>query len=231
MKALDQSAGEISKVTEMIKLIAMQTNLLALNATIEATSAGEAGKGFAVVANEIKELANQSGKSAEDIARMVEGIQGNTRGAVAVIQEVADTIETINTASDRIFKAVDAESRSAAASAEKLNAAGQGVGHIAQSITEVAKGATDMSRNASEAAKAANDVSHNASEAARGVGETVQQHQGRQRGDEAKHGECPTGQSGGNPPPDDLGQTRTNRAPVPNWRRARLGSVPHSDGE
>lgn len=172
MKTLDQSAAEIGKVTEMIKLIAMQTNLLALNATIEATSAGEAGKGFAVVAHEIKELANQSGKAAEDIARMIEGIQSNTRGAVSVIQEIAETIQSINTGSDRIARAVDAESRLAAANGEKLTAAGQGVEHIALSITEVAKGATDMSRNASEAAKAANDVSHNASEAAHGVRET-----------------------------------------------------------
>ena len=82
----NRSAGEVGKVTEMIKLIAMQTNLLALNATIEATSAGEAGKGFAVVANEIKELANQSGKAAEDIARMIEGMQANTREAVGVMQ-------------------------------------------------------------------------------------------------------------------------------------------------
>ena len=99
MNALDRSAGEVGKVTEMIKLIAMQTNLLALNATIEATSAGEAGKGFAVVANEIKELANQSGKAAEDIARMIEGMQANTREAVGVIQRVAETITAINTAS------------------------------------------------------------------------------------------------------------------------------------
>jgi methyl-accepting chemotaxis protein len=172
MKDLDHSAGEIGKVTEMIKLIAMQTNLLALNATIEATSAGEAGKGFSVVAHEIKELANQSGKAAEDIGRMIEGIQGSTRGAVSVIGEVAQTIQTINTATDRISKAVDAETRSAAQSAEKLHAAGQGVSHIALSITEVAKGATDMSRNAGEAARAATEVSHNASEAARGVSET-----------------------------------------------------------
>ena len=171
MTALDRSAGEISKVTEMIKLIAMQTNLLALNATIEATSAGDAGKGFAVVANEIKQLANQSGKAAEDIARMIEGIQGNTRSAVSVIEEVAETISAINTASDRIFRAIDTQTKIATDSADKLHAAGQGVGHIAQSINEVSKGTNDMSRNASEAAKAATDVSHNASEAARAVRE------------------------------------------------------------
>jgi methyl-accepting chemotaxis protein len=171
MTALDRSAGEISKVTEMIKLIAMQTNLLALNATIEATSAGDAGKGFAVVANEIKQLANQSGKAAEDIARMIEGIQGNTRSAVSVIEEVAETISAINTASDRIFRAIDTQTKIATESGEKLHAAGQGVEHIALSINEVSKGTNDMSRNASEAAKAATDVSHNASEAARAVRE------------------------------------------------------------
>lgn len=171
MSALDRSAGEIGKVTEMIKLIAMQTNLLALNATIEATSAGEAGKGFAVVANEIKQLANQSGKAAEDIARMIEEIQSNTRGAVSVIEGVAGTISTINTSADRIFKAVETQTYAAAESAQKLNAAGKGVTHIAQSITEVKKGTNDMSRNASEAAKAATDVSQNASEAARAVRE------------------------------------------------------------
>ncbi len=169
MHTLDRAAGEINKVTEMIKLIAMQTNLLALNATIEAASAGEAGKGFAVVANEIKELANQSGKAAEDIARMIEGIQTNTRGAVAVIQEVAATIQEVNTANTRISQATEEQTQLANASAVKLDAAGKGVGQIAQSITEVAKGANDMSRNASEAAKAASDVSYNASEAARAV--------------------------------------------------------------
>ncbi|MGE3780071.1 MAG: methyl-accepting chemotaxis protein, partial [Pirellulaceae bacterium] len=178
MKALDRSASEIGKVTEIIKLIAMQTNLLALNATIEATSAGEAGKGFAVVANEIKELAGQSGKAADDIARMIEEIQGNTREAVTVIQRVAETITTINTASDRISKAVEQQSRSATASAANLDSAGQGVAHIAASIAEVAKGTNEMSRNCSEAAKAATDVSQNAAEAAGGAREIAGNVQG-----------------------------------------------------
>lgn len=169
MQLLDRSAGEINKVTEMIKLIAMQTNLLALNATIEAASAGEAGKGFAVVANEIKELAHQSAKAAEDIARMIEGIQGNTREAVGVIQNVSAKVDEISQSSERIRKAMESQTRSAAESATRLDAASQGVEHIATSIAEVAKGANDASRNASEAAKAASDVSHNAAEAARSV--------------------------------------------------------------
>ncbi|MFO0896073.1 MAG: methyl-accepting chemotaxis protein [Pirellulales bacterium] len=169
MQALDRAAHEISKVTEMIKLIAMQTNLLALNATIEATSAGEAGKGFAVVADEIKELAGQSGKAAQDIAHMIEGIQSSTREAVGVIDQVAETITAINTASERISAAVERQSQVAQQSAGNLEAASKGVGHIAQSIAEVAKGASDMSRNAGDASHAAGDVAHNASEAARAV--------------------------------------------------------------
>jgi methyl-accepting chemotaxis protein len=167
MNALSRAASEINKVSEVIKMIALQTNLLALNATIEATSAGEAGKGFAVVANEIKELANQSGKAAEDITRKIEGVQESTHGAVEVIREVAQIIDTINTSTGRTSEAVEKQTRAANNISSNVAEASKGVEHIATSIAEVSKGATDMSRNASEAAKGANDVSHNATEAAK----------------------------------------------------------------
>ncbi|HKI34144.1 MAG TPA: methyl-accepting chemotaxis protein [Gemmataceae bacterium] len=166
MRQLDRAAGEINKVTEVIKMIALQTNLLALNATIEATSAGEAGKGFAVVANEIKELANQSARSAEDIARKIEGVQGSTREAVAIIQSVAGVIAEINESAARASEAVDRQTATANKVAADVGEARQSVEHIAHSIAEVAKAATDMSRNAAEGAKAATDVSRNAAEAA-----------------------------------------------------------------
>jgi methyl-accepting chemotaxis protein len=167
MKTLDHSAGEINKVTEMIKMIALQTNLLALNATIEATSAGEAGKGFAVVASEIKELANQSGRAAEDIARKIEVMQTSTREAVAVIQNVASIIQDINTSAGRISRSVELQTDNAGTISRNIREASKGVGDIARSIAEVAKGATDMSRNAGDAASGATDMSRNASEAAR----------------------------------------------------------------
>jgi methyl-accepting chemotaxis protein len=167
MKQLHHAAGEINKVTEVIKTIALQTNLLALNATIEATSAGEAGKGFAVVANEIKELAHQSARSAEDIARKIEGVQASTRDAVGVIQGVAGVIDEINVSAGKTSEAVARQTETAHEVATDVGEARKSVEHIAHSIAEVAKGANDMSRNAAEAAKAATDVSHNAAEAAR----------------------------------------------------------------
>ncbi len=169
---LNRSGAEISKVTETIKMIALQTNLLALNATIEATSAGEAGRGFAVVAHEIKELANQSAKAAEDIARKIEGVQDDTRKAVQVIQNVSQVIKDINHASGRISSSVERQTRAAAMISQNVSEADQGVSDIARSIAEVAKAAGDMSRNVAEAARGATEVSRNvgeAAQAARGI--------------------------------------------------------------
>lgn len=172
MRQLDQAAGEITKVTEIIKSIALQTNLLALNATIEATSAGEAGKGFAVVAGEIKELANQSGQSAEEIARKIETVQGKTREAVKIIEDVARFVSELNVSAGRISEVVDLQTRTADRIMGDVVHMRKGVADIARSIAEVAKGANDVSGNTSEAAKAATDVSANASEAAQAA-ETI----------------------------------------------------------
>ena len=167
MRQLDQAASEITKVTEVIKSIALQTNLLALNATIEATSAGEAGKGFAVVASEVKELASQSAHSAKEIARKIESVQTSTRDAVKVIENVAQFVDQVNVTAVRISDAVDGQTQTAGQIVTAVATARQGVESIARSIAEVGKGATDVSRNTAEAATAATDVSRNASEAAK----------------------------------------------------------------
>ena len=88
----DESARNINKAVEMIKGIAEQTNLLSLNASIEAARAGETGKGYAVVANEIRILAEESSKSAEEIEKIVKILIANVADSVNKMQEVSRNV-------------------------------------------------------------------------------------------------------------------------------------------
>ena len=74
MSQTAQVVQDITKAAKAIISIASQTNMLALNASIEAARAGEAGKGFVVVANNIKDLAADSNKAAEQITSMLNTI-------------------------------------------------------------------------------------------------------------------------------------------------------------
>ncbi len=159
MGKLGVAAKEIGQVTDVIKRIADKTNLLALNATIEAASAGEAGKGFAVVAGEIKELANQSSQSADDIARRIEGIQSGTTNAVKVINNVSGIITKINTSIDEIASSVKQQTEASNEIANNAGQANTGAKQLVGSIGEVAKAARASAQNAENVAQGIKSVS------------------------------------------------------------------------
>ncbi|WP_434629987.1 methyl-accepting chemotaxis protein [Chromobacterium sp. CV08] len=94
LASLEQRSQEISKITNVISDIADQTNLLALNAAIEAARAGEQGRGFAVVADEVRKLAERTGKATVEISEMVENILGETGKAVGNMQRTVSAVDT-----------------------------------------------------------------------------------------------------------------------------------------
>jgi len=97
-KAIDQSKAveRIQLLSDAILTISSKTNLLALNATIEASHAGNAGTGFAVVAGEIKNLAQNSKQTVNEIKvvtkLIVESVQILSESAEQVLRFLEDKV-------------------------------------------------------------------------------------------------------------------------------------------
>lgn len=102
-KAIEDSKSveRVNELTGEILNISSQTNLLALNASIEAARAGEAGKGFAVVADEIRQLADSSRDTANNIQAINEHVTS------AVFQLIDNSNKIINYIEETILADYD----------------------------------------------------------------------------------------------------------------------------
>jgi len=145
--------NQINKIVAIITGIAQRTNLLALNASIEAARAGEMGKGFTIVAEEIRKLADNTSKSANQISELVKPFEKESEGVLSSIKESMLGIEEnrtdvgiiINSLENIVKNVADVSSKvddiarlsqDQTYLADKIVASSESVGKIAQHHTE-----------------------------------------------------------------------------------------------
>ncbi len=152
MQAVNTSMEEISGTSEAmtniistIEEIAFQTNLLALNAAVEAARAGDAGKGFAIVAEEVRNLAQRSGKAAKENAILVD----STR------QRISSTTDLVKTA-DQVFVEMQENLVKVSSLVEEISVSSQeqahGIDSVNSSIHQLSSGISTTATNAKEMA-------------------------------------------------------------------------------
>lgn len=150
MARIDETSKKIGNIISEIEDIASQTNLLSLNASIEAARAGEAGRGFAVVADQIRQLAEQTTKSAVDTRDLIEGAlqeiaEGNTAAdhAAESIGNVVNGIQQIAESSKHISDVAKTQ-------ANAMDQAEQGVNQISEVVQSNSASAEETSATSQE---------------------------------------------------------------------------------
>jgi methyl-accepting chemotaxis protein len=155
VQRLGEASTGIGDVIQVITSIAAQTNLLALNATIEAARAGDAGKGFAVVAGEVKDLAQESARAAEEVSRRIERIQSETESAITEIADIGTSIGRVNELQNMIAASVEEQATTSNEMARNISLAAEGASEISNGITSVADASRSSTKDVEETERAA----------------------------------------------------------------------------
>ncbi len=171
LSRLNESSQAIGNVVEVITTIAQQTGLLALNATIEAARAGETGRGFAVVAGEVRDLAQGTAESTEDIVAQVASIQQDTATAIGAISQIIEIVSRLGGHQTNVAAAMEVQTATTNDMSRTITSAAQDTGEIATSVSQIAGGTQATTDEVGEARRAAEHLA----EMSRGLRELVGQ--------------------------------------------------------
>lgn len=168
---LGNNLKQINEITDVMNGIADQTNLLALNASIEAARAGEAGKGFAVVAEEIRKLAEESKKSAENINSIITTVSDETKEIVSTTssmdEKLTDQVAVIENAIDS-FQKIDESIDMALPKIKEINIIAINIdkekNEILEKIIDVSDSAEKSSASSEEIAASSEEMNASAEE-------------------------------------------------------------------
>jgi methyl-accepting chemotaxis protein len=143
---LGKRSQEIGQILKVIDEVTDQTGLLALNAAILAAQAGEHGKGFAVVAEEIKELAERTAASTQEIAGLITAVQ----------EETAQSVQSMA----KGLKAVEAGSALVAVTSDVLEQVADTAKQAAGMARAIEKTTAEQARGVAQISEAAVSIAH-----------------------------------------------------------------------
>ncbi len=158
MEDIKEGSAKIGDIIKNIETIAEQTNLLSLNAAIEAARAGEAGRGFSVVAEEVRSLAEESAKAAQNTAKLIIKSIETVENGTNIVNETAKSLtQVVNNTSDitNIIAEIADAARDQATAIEQINA---GFEQMSDAVTTNSMTAQESASSSEELAAQAQNL-------------------------------------------------------------------------